>query len=254
MTITDVTIHDVEQGSEAWWALRTGVPTVSSLSRIITPSRLGYSAGARGYASQLIGERILGEPLDKTGDSLWTDYGKEGEDYARGWYGWYYDVEVAQVGFLTRDVVNLDKDDKPIMDEGGEFVTSVFGGSPDGLIGGDGILEIKCPKATTHMNYLTRHKDLSGEYRLQVQGYLWLTGRKWCDLVSFNPDLPKKRVRVYPEEEAQAAIGACLARFYRDIDGAYRKIMALGDVIEDDEELRWELSASIDPEASDRAR
>ena len=237
-------VHDCEQGSDEWWALRTGIPTMSNLSRIIQPSKLGYAAGARGYASELIGERILGSPLDQSGSSIWTEYGKEGEDFARKWYEWHYDTEVTQVGFIERDLARVDKSGHPVMSEDG-FVTDRFGGSPDGLVGDDGIVEIKCPKATTLMQYVTRHKDFSAEYRLQTQGLLWLTGREWCDLVAFNPDLPKKRVRVYPEEEFQAVITELLQRFFREMALAERKLADLGDVIEEDEELKWDLIESV---------
>lgn len=238
------TVHECQQGSDEWWALRIGVPSVSSLSRILTPKQLGYSAGARGYASELIGERLFGEVMDRDGGSIWTEYGKAGEDFGRTWYEFQYDADVQQVGSITTEIVRVDKDGDPVTDEGGEFVTDTFLGSPDGLVGDDGIVEIKCPKATTHMQYLTRHKDLSGEYWLQVQGYLWLTGRKWCDIISFNPDLPKKRVRVYPEPHVQDAITGQLERFFREMDLAYRRLKDLGDVIEEDQEITWNLNES----------
>jgi hypothetical protein len=239
-----VTVHEIEQGSDGWWALRTGHPTASSLSRIIQPEKLGYSTGARGYAAELIGERMLGGVLDRTGSGLWTDYGKAGEDFGRKWYEWHYDVDVREVGSVTTELVRVDKAGDPVSDEGG-FVHDVIVGSPDGLVGDEGIVEIKCPKATTHMQYLTRHKSLSGEYRIQTQAYLWLTGRAWCDLIAFNPDLPKIRVRVYPEEDVQEAITNHLQRFFRELATAERKLHAMGDVVEEDEELKWELIESV---------
>jgi hypothetical protein len=239
-----VTIHEIEQGSDRWWALRTGHPTASRLTRIIQPEKLGYSTGARGYAAELIGERMLGGVLDRTGSGLWTDYGKAGEDFGRKWYEWHYDVEVRQVGFVTTELTRVDKAGDPVTDESG-FVVDTIGYSPDGFVGDDGLLEIKCPKATTHMQYLTRHKSLSDEYRHQTQGGLWVTGRKWCDLIAFNPDLPKLRVRVYPEEEVQEAITNHMQRFFRELATAERKLSAMGDVVEEDESLKWELIASL---------
>jgi hypothetical protein len=240
-----VTIHEIEQGSDRWWALRTGHPTASRLTRIIQPEKLGYSTGARGYAAELIGERMLGGVLDRTGSGLWTDYGKAGEDFGRKWYEWHYDVDVREVGSVTTELVRVDKAGDPVSDETGCVQLDLFVGSPDGLVGVDGLVEIKCPKATTHMQYLTRHKSLSGEYRIQTQAYLWLTGRAWCDLIAFNPDLPKIRVRVYPEEDVQEAITNHLQRFFRELATAEKKLRAMGDVVEEDEELKWELIASL---------
>lgn len=244
MSERTTTVHTCAQGSDEWWSLRIGRPSVSSLSRILQPKNLGYSAAARGYASELIGERLLGDVMDRTGSSLWTEYGKDGEDFGRNWYAYHYDVEVQQVGSITTEVVRVDNAGEPVSDEDG-FIVDLFLGSPDGLVGEDGIVEIKCPKATTQMQYLTNHKNLSAEYTLQVQGYLWLTGRKWCDLVSFNPDLPKKRVRVYPEPPVQEAITGNLQTFFREMALAERRLRDLGDVIEEDEEIVWNLSESI---------
>lgn len=249
MSERPITLHDCEQGSDEWWALRVGAPSVSSLSRILTPSQLGYSTGARGYISDLVGERMLGSVMDRDGGSIWTEYGKEGEDFGRKWYSWFYDVDVRQVGSITTEIVRTDSEGEPVQGEDG-FVTDTFLGSPDGLVGSDGIVEIKCPKATTHMQYLTKHKDLSNEYWLQTQGYLFLTGREWCDLISFNPDLPKKRVRVLPDPKVQEMIERQLQRFFREMATCWRKLNELGEVIEESDELRWDLSASLEEEAA----
>jgi hypothetical protein len=64
-------------------------------------------------------------------------------------------------------------------------------GEPDGLIGKDGVLEVKCPNKNNHFKNLMEGKQLD-DYKYQIQGYLWLTNRKWCDFISFNPLYPKK--------------------------------------------------------------
>lgn len=244
-----IIVHDFPQGSDEWWSLRTGHPSVSSLSRILQPVNLGYSAGARGYISDLIGERMLGDVMDRDGGSIWTDHGKDGEDFARKWYEFFYEVDVQQVGSITTEIVRTDSEGEPVSDEEG-LITDIFLGSPDGLVGDDGIVELKCPKATTHMQYLTKHKDLSKEYWLQTQGYLFLTGREWCDLISFNPDLPKKRIRVLPDKKVQEMIERQLQRFFRELAICERKLAELGDVIEESDELKWDLSASLEEEAA----
>lgn len=219
-------IHTCEQGSSEWVRLHIGRPSVSKLPRILTSARLEYSKGARAYASELIAERMLGRPLDwgQEYDTIWTDRGTSMEDEARRWYAYYKDVEVQTVGFITTD------------DE-------TFGGSPDGLVGDDGLIEIKCRGAKAHARCMTGADEIAE--RLQTQGYLWLTGRAWVDVVAYNPDLPKKIVRQYPDEHVQEMIGAQLERFFKELERAERKLSELGDVIEEDEDIRWDLSESL---------
>lgn len=219
-------IHECEQGSSRWVELHIGRPSVSCLPRILTSVNLTYSKAARAYASELIAERMLGRPLDwgQEFDTIWTDRGTSMEDEARRWYAFYRDVEVAKVGFITTD------------DE-------TFGGSPDGLVGDVGIIEIKCRSAKQHARCMTGAEDIAE--RLQTQGYLWLTGRAWVDVIAYNPDLPKKIVRQYPEERVQDAITGQLTRFLTEMDRAERKLRELGDVIEEDEEVYWDLAESI---------
>lgn len=235
MKIIDTTPmgNPLRQGSAEWFDLHVGRPTVSQLSRILTPARLDYSKSARAYASELIGERILGKSLneydeDRFGRSFsgnaWTHRGTDMENEARMWYEFYRDVEVSAVGFIMTD------DER-------------FGGSPDGLVGEDGLIEIKCRSAVHHMRCITGVDEIAD--RLQTQGYLWLTGRAWIDVVAYNPDLPKKIVRQYPEPEAQDMIGAQLDRFFTEFERAERKLRDLGDVIEEDEEITWDLNESL---------
>lgn len=218
--------HDCKQGSSEWVRLHIGRPTVSNLPKIITSARLEYSKAARAYASELIAERMLGRPLDWGAEleTIWTDRGTDMEAEARAWYSFYKDTEVQQVGFIETDAGH-------------------FGGSPDGLVGDVGIVEIKCRSAKHHARSMTGVDEIAD--RLQTQGYLWLTGRAWIDVVAYNPDLPKKIVRQYPEKHVQEMIGTHLDRFCRDMERVERKLTELGPVIEDDEEFQWTLIESI---------
>lgn len=216
--------NPLRQGSAEWLDMRHGIPTVSRLPRILTPSRLDYSKGARAFAAELIGERILGAPLEGYDGNMWTGRGTDMEAEAVLWYEFYRNVEVDRVPFITTDAGN-------------------FGGSPDGLVGDDGLVEIKCRSASHHMRCITGVDEIAD--RLQTQGYLWLTGREWIDVVAYNPELPKKIVRQYPDEEVQDMIGRQLDRFFREMEIAERKLADLGDVIEEDEDLKWDLVASL---------
>jgi hypothetical protein len=220
-------IHDCEQGSSEWVALHIGRPSVSKLNRILTSARLEYSKGARAYASELIAERMLGRPLDWGAEydgTIWTDRGTSMEDEARRWYAFYKDVEVQEVGFITND-------------------EETFGGSPDGLVGDVGLVEIKCRGAKAHARCMTGADEIAD--RLQTQGYLWLTGRAWVDVIAYNPDLPKKIVRQYPEDKVQEMIGRQLTRFLAEMERAERRLRDLGDVIEEDEDIKWTLIESL---------
>ena len=160
-------IIDHEQGSEGWLAARSGIPTCSQFKRIVTPKECKASAQAVDYLRECAAEHMLGEPLD-THKSQFMERGTELEPDARNWYAFDKNCDVRQVGFCLRD-------------------DRLVGGSPDGFVGDDGILEIKCPSPKVHLGYMDRPESLADAYRPQVQGNLWITGRQWCDMVSYHP-------------------------------------------------------------------
>ena len=130
-------VHNVEQGTEEWHNLRLGVPTASRFSDIITPSKGDLSKSADKYMNELIAEKItLQREQFKMTD--WMERGNELEAEARDVYSFLSDNEVTEVGFITND-------------------DGTIGASPDGLIGKDGGLEIKCPKASTMVKYLDKN-------------------------------------------------------------------------------------------------
>lgn len=156
------------QGSAEWFAARVGIPTASQFHRLITPKKMEPAAAAVGYRNQLIAEFLLGTA--ETGDFDFTARGSDLETDARSWYELHRDCDVEQVGFLLRD-------------------DGRCGGSPDGLVGTDGMVEIKVPSATNHVGYFCDGFDVA-DYRCQMQGNLWIAEREWCDLVSYHPSLP----------------------------------------------------------------
>ena len=127
-------ILDMEQGTQEWMMARLGMPTASQFDRLLTPKTRKPSASRIRYSAELLTEWLLGQPLE-WGSSAWMERGTDMEGEARKYYEMQYDVEVRQVGFVIRD------DD-------------AVGGSPDGLIGDDGGLEIKVPSALTHVQYM----------------------------------------------------------------------------------------------------
>lgn len=173
-------IHDVEQGSAEWLELRSGIPTTSAFSRIITPTGLP-SKSANEYMCELLTELLCSAEEHEFNGNYWTERGSQLEPDAVSNYEFQYDVEAIKVGFITND------------DE-------TIGCSPDRLIGDDGLLEIKCPAGKKHlMNYFGGHLDMT--YYPQIQGQLLVTGRKWVDWMSHHPELPPSIIRVERDEE-----------------------------------------------------
>ncbi len=196
MTAPAFQLFDCEQGSPQWQMLRVGIPTCSNLDRIITPKTGKPSAQAEKYAWALIAEQILQVPTEG-GSSGFTQRGKIVEEKARAFYELKRDVDVVQVGFVLR-------------------ADGRVGGSPDGFVGEDGILEIKCPKPENHIGYLLDSEGIG--YRAQVQGLLWLTGRRWVDTLSYHPDMPPALVRVARDEVFIAALSTAVGTFLRMMD------------------------------------
>jgi len=161
-------ILDIEQGSDEWLAARLGIPTASNFDAIITPTGKKSTQFA-GYQNKLIAEQLAGKPLNNF-KSEWMNRGNELEPEARMYYEFVKDVHVDEVGIVFNNKHHE------------------IGASPDGLIGIDGGLEIKCPAPHTHVGYLLANK-IPNEYIPQVQGNMMVTGRKWWDFMSYCPEL-----------------------------------------------------------------
>jgi len=197
---------DVPQGSKAWFDARIGLPTASQYSRILTPRTMKVSEQAVGYRNELLAEWLLGEPLD-TGEFQFTERGSSLEEGAYRFYEMQREVDVDRVGFLLRDDRRT-------------------GCSPDGLVGTDGQVEIKCPAAATHVGYLL---DGGGEkYRAQIQGGLYISGRPWCDFLSYHPTLPPAMVRFQRDEPFIRALEAVLNEFCDRLATAQAELAARG--------------------------
>ena len=193
-------IHNVDQCSPEWFALRCGVPTASNFSKIVT-SKGEYSKQAEKYVYQLAGEKASGIKCQGY-QSKAMEIGVETEDEARRVYELSSGETVKQVGFCLADG---------------------YGCSPDGMIGDYGLVEIKCPLVQTQVKYLLDEK-LPTEYIQQVQGQLLVTGREWCDFVSYFPGLKTLIVRVYSDLVFQEKLKEGLTEFNRELDLIVDKI------------------------------
>lgn len=235
------TLHEyrgVEQRSPEWYELRCGLVTASTIGRLITAAAPGADAyicdecnagpgrscaslrdgkpiktlhsvrvataaarapyeppvlkvadneTSRGLIHTLAAERIAGrgEDTPMTSD-MWR--GVDSEPYAREAYEKHAGVEVVEIGFQIR-----------------EFDGVKVGYSPDGLVGDDGCIEIKAPKAKNHVATVIAD-DIPAQYMPQVQAALFVSGRAWCDFVSFSGGLHLYPKRIYPDARWQAVI------------------------------------------------
>lgn len=197
-------IYDgLEQGTNEWHAVKSGLPTASNFDKILT-AKGEKSKSIKTYIYQLVGERILGR-TEEGFKSDWMERGNEIEDEARSLYEFKTDNNVDQVGFIRIE--------KPLC-----------GGSPDGLVGDDGGLEIKCPKLSTHIKYALAGK-LPSEYHRQVMGYLFITGRAWWDFMSYYPGVDPFIIRVYPDKAFFEMLKISLIDINHQINDAYNLLM-----------------------------
>ena len=160
-------IRDIAQGSEEWHKMRLFKITASRVSDVLSKGRgSAPSKTAESYMIELIAEKLTGQPKPFFENDAMR-HGTATEPQARAMYEINNDfVSVEEVAFIELN----------------EFV----GVSPDGLIGEDGMLEIKCPNTTTQLKRALSD-DYSADYKAQIQMQLWVSGRKWCDFVSFDP-------------------------------------------------------------------
>jgi putative phage-type endonuclease len=159
----------MEQRSEEWFQARLGKVTASRVADVLSKIKSGESASRRNYKIQLVSERLTGEKQETYINQAMQD-GIDREFYAREKYVQQFG-EVEEVGFVKHPTLEA-------------------GASPDGMVGDDGIIEIKCPMGTTHTETLMT-QEVPSKYIPQIQFQLRCTGRKWCDFVSYNPMFPQ---------------------------------------------------------------
>ena len=201
-------IVDCEQGDETWDKARAGIPTASGMNKIYT-SGGKKSTQATDYRDTLLMEWLLGGPTEDF-KNHWMERGNDLEDEARTFYEFQCNTDITTVGFCYADEERL------------------HGASPDGLVGEEGLLEIKCPKANTHMRYILAGKAPTG-YFVQMQGQMLVTGRKWVDFVSHFPGLEKPIIiRVERDERFLMGLSSALRTFIADMLVQRKKLIALG--------------------------
>ncbi|TFB96552.1 MULTISPECIES: YqaJ viral recombinase family protein [unclassified Cryobacterium] len=192
--MTLVIYETLEQGSDAWLAARCGLVTASTISKLITATlKVAENETSRGLTLTLAAERMTGF-VEYVHPSFEMQRGTDDEPMARDMYAEHY-AAVEQVGFMTRD-----------------FGSFVAGYSPDGLVGDEGLIEIKSRKAKEHMKTVLANQP-PAENVGQLQMALLISGRPWIDYLSFSSGLELWDKRVYPDPLWQAAILDALKAF-----------------------------------------
>ena len=205
--------NELEQGSPEWLAARCGIITASVVGQLITPKTVKPAANdtSRALAMTLTAERITGyvEPVQPNRD---MERGTLSEPFARDKYAEHYaapyGAPVTEVGFMVRD-----------------FGGYRIGFSPDGLVGDDGLIEIKSPRQKKHLSTILAD-EVPLEYMAQCQAGLLVSGREWIDFLSYNGGMPLWRKRVTPDEKWFTAIREAVEQFENTAAEMYDRYVA----------------------------
>lgn len=209
-------MDEIVQGTPEWHALRCGKVTASRISDVIAKTKTGWAASRANYAAELIAERLTGKPAEGFTNAA-MQWGTDQEPNARLAYEFMQDVSVEQVAFVIHPKI------------------ADSGASPDGLVGIDGLVEIKCPNTATHIDTIIK-QEVPAKYITQIMWQMACTDRKWCDFVSFDPRLPESmqlfvkridrdgdlineletQVQVFLDTEVYAKVGALRALYEQE--------------------------------------
>jgi putative phage-type endonuclease len=206
-------IEMIEQRSDEWFTARLGKVTASRVADVIAKTKTGYSASRESYMAQLLEERMTGKPANSffNADMQW---GIDQEPFARGEYERVKGVLVEEVGFVPHPNIPM------------------AGASPDGFVGVNGLIEIKCPKTTTMIETLFTNK-CPQRYFTQIQFQLACTDRVFCDYVVFDPRMPKNLQlfvkRIERDEDYIAQIEEEVEIFLNEIETKVNFLHALGN-------------------------
>ena len=195
-------IINVDQGSPEWMSYRAGLPTASKFSEIVT-TKGEPSKSRTKYLYQLAGEKITGSK-EESYQSAAMSRGIEMEAEARLLFCMLHDAEVQEVGLCIED-------------------NGRWGCSPDGLIGDNGGIEIKCPQLATQVDYLLTGKIPSTYYQ-QVQVSMFVTGREYWWFVSYYPSMKPLMIKAEPDAKFHAALKAELVRFSEELGTIVTKL------------------------------
>jgi putative phage-type endonuclease len=196
------TVHTMDQRTAEWFAARLGKVTASKVADVVARTKTGWGASRANYKAQLVCERLTGcAEVGYTNAAM--QHGIDTEPEARAAYCFRQDVDVLEVGFVDHPRI------------------AMSGASPDGLIGGNGLLEVKCPQTATHIETLLG-QSVPTKYLHQIQWQLACTERDWCDFVSFDPRLPATMQmfvqRIHRDDDLIGSLEKDVSDFLAEVD------------------------------------
>jgi putative phage-type endonuclease len=207
-------MSDIEQGSPEWFAQRCGKATASRISDIVAKTKTGYSTSRANYMAQLVVERMTNQVAESYTNAA-MEWGTQTEPLARSAYENKRSLLVKEVGFINHPRIEMS------------------GASPDGLVGDDGLVEIKCPNTATHIETLLS-ESVPNKYYTQMQFQIACTGRKWCDFVSFDNRLPTELqmfVKRVPRDDVYIRlIEDEIVKFLAELDTKINQLMKVKNV------------------------
>ena len=202
---------DLIQGSDAWLEARVGSLGASRIAEAVARTKAGWGASRANLMAEMVAERLTGAPADRF-TSAAMQWGTEKEPEARAAYEFLTDVDVALVGIVRHPSI-----------EGTHA-------SPDGLVGEDGLVEIKAPNTATHIETLLGQK-VPEKYVTQMQWQMACTGRRWCDFASYDPRLPEAMQlfvkRVERDDALIATLEKDIAAFLAELEEKVASLRAL---------------------------
>ena len=194
-------MHDLVQGTPEWLAARAGSLGASSIGDALAKTKTGWGASRGNLHSRLVTERITGKPVE-TFTNAAMQRGNDLEPQARAMYSFRKGVDVEEVGIILHPSIKHSHC------------------SPDGMVGADGMVEIKCCGATRHIELLTGSAP-EDRYIKQCLWQMACTGRQWVDLTYFHPDFPDEMQmfvhRVERDESVIADLEAEVSKFLAEV-------------------------------------
>lgn len=200
-----------DQGSDEWKRMRLGKVTASRIADMLSKTKTGWGASRANYRSQLVSERLTGAFTDSYVSAA-MEWGTETEAEARDAYSFMTATDVVPIDFVPHPSIGM------------------AGCSPDGLIGDDGLVEIKCPNTATHIETLLG-RSVPGKYRQQMMFQMACTGRRWCDFVSYDPRMPEDMrlfvSRLHRDDAAISEMESEVVKFLSEVESTVAQLIAL---------------------------
>ena len=198
-----------EQRTPEWFAERLGKITASRIADVAGKTKSGsYCAARKNYMAELLCQRLTGQQEEKF-TSAAMQHGTDTEPAARAMYMLETGADVTETGFIPHPSI------------------AMSGASPDGLVGEDGLIEIKCPNTATHLEFLQNQKP-KHEYLLQMQWQMACTGRLWCDFVSYDDRLPEPHayacIRIMRDPETIERLEQAAAGFLAEAEAIIKQL------------------------------